>query len=405
MSIAMESYAVHRSDTDGPARRRPRLIPLPGWDEDEERLIADVVLFVRRRVDRAVAATSDIARESEALRRDFLGASIQAFAVAGGDPVPASELLHDHIEELALQVADLGGTSDHLAAAFDRALQETTAALGVAERMGLRVPAAPYPRKLQAFVHLVKSEAVAALDRVLFRRDLDPDLARHLLRRALFYRPPHAYLTDVLEKAKDIEAAGTVVAVVAASGHLPSTWQTSPHVLPGLSVTEALCPPDLLPRPEDLPLGTRLVVGPGVAWADATAALTDARKLASMLQRGEVRDERPVVPTSDWVAEVCLRTNDGDADTLITRHLGPLAALSPKRRLTLVETLLRRLESGLPANQLAEAMGVPTQTLHSRLNRLRDLIGDRWLADERLHNELMIAARAAIRRWAAPATH
>lgn len=137
--------------------------------------------------------------------------------------------------------------------------------------------------------------------------------------------------------------------------------------------------------------------GPAVTLVKLPEAVRLTRTTA------EVADHAvPVTRTCDVLAPVLLHMSPLLADQLVSTRLAPFDTLPVARRAALGSTVLAWLERGTPVNVVAREIGVPAQTIHTRLTTTRRLLDDP-LSDPDTRLEVLVALRVAVPRWEAEA--
>jgi hypothetical protein len=144
--------------------------------------------------------------------------------------------------------------------------------------------------------------------------------------------------------------------------------------------------------PSVLP-GWQAAVGPAVPVAQAHRSLHWARRTAHLVQTG-VLPAAEVTWFDDHLATLWLSHDVFLVNEIAAAAMAPLAAIPPRQREKLAETLLLWLETSYTAPELAQELDVHPQTVRYRLNQLRGLFGDRLhQTDTRLG--LLVALHAA----------
>lgn len=218
--------------------------------------------------------------------------------------------------------------------------------------------------------------------------------------RAIAFRGASPRDVDQLGATIGFNPGQRVTPIISVRGRLPEEIHNHPQALIDDSGTMALLAEEwgrLLPA---MTFEGQVVLGPSSTIGKSHEGVALARNAATLLREGTVSDARNVVPSVDLLGELLVRGNRLLAELLVDKHLSPLEALAPPRRLALAEILLISLERGIPLNRIARELGIAAQTAHNRMNSLRTLLGDKLDdADQRL--ELIVAVRAALNRWKA----
>jgi len=142
--------------------------------------------------------------------------------------------------------------------------------------------------------------------------------------------------------------------------------------------------------------GRRAAVGPIVPVTEAAVSLRWAGRALGLVQRGVLAD-RPVTWCRDHLATLWLLSDEFLIAELARRSLAPLAALTPKQRARLAETLLTWLRTRGSAPEIAAALSVHPQTIRYRMHQLQSLFGDRLeRPDCRLEMEIALRAQSLL---------
>ncbi|MGC4956480.1 helix-turn-helix domain-containing protein [Actinomadura citrea] len=123
--------------------------------------------------------------------------------------------------------------------------------------------------------------------------------------------------------------------------------------------------------------GERAAVGLTVPRARAADSLRWARRL---LDLKDVLHDGTLTLCEDHLMSLWLLADGALMDQMTRRGLAPLAPLSERRRLPLVDTLAVWLRTRAPATRISEELGVHVQTVRYRMRVLEHLLGDE-LAD------------------------
>ncbi len=146
--------------------------------------------------------------------------------------------------------------------------------------------------------------------------------------------------------------------------------------------------------------GLGAVVGPAVAWQDASASAARAAFARTARDTGTLAGV-PATPggtlfTDDHLAQLLLARDPGLLADLASRRLAPLDGLPARVRTRLAETLLLWLRLRGQRGRIATELQVHPQTIRYRLNQLRALFGD-GLDDPDVRFELELVLRAGLR--------
>jgi hypothetical protein len=172
------------------------------------------------------------------------------------------------------------------------------------------------------------------------------------------------------------------IAVVALSPVVAgSTGILPPNVLSHLDIDAS--PFLIVPEP-DSAAGHRITatmgrtgpvtVGPTVSVTQGAISRRWALRALDLVERG-VLAANPVPRCADHAATLAAYAADDLLDVIAERRLAPLMQQNPRRRLSLMETLLAYLECGDSAPMAASRLGVHEQTVRYRLRRIEELLG------------------------------
>lgn len=185
---------------------------------------------------------------------------------------------------------------------------------------------------------------------------------------------------------------------------------------PGLDVPAALAlPPDVLadwtrhepcllvPDPDgpghaaviDHALrGWSAALGPSVPLPRASASLRWARAALMLGLRGVIDFGGGVIHCDEHLPTLLILSDEELAQALLTARLAPLDRLKPAVRDRLAETMLRWLQHGGNANEVAMLMHIHPQTVRYRLRQIDELFdGDLRDPDSRFELEMALRAR------------
>jgi hypothetical protein len=138
--------------------------------------------------------------------------------------------------------------------------------------------------------------------------------------------------------------------------------------------------------------GERAALGPTVQWLEAGASLRRAVSALALDVDG------PLVVADAHLATLLLGAEPALGAELAATRLAPLEELSDTQRERMTETLRAWLDRPGQVQAVAAALGVHPQTVRYRLNRLRELFGER-LEDPDARFELSLALRVASLRY------
>ncbi len=149
-----------------------------------------------------------------------------------------------------------------------------------------------------------------------------------------------------------------------------------------------------------------MVVGPTLPVSLAPESLRAAERLNGLVEgpnapsAGARRGTRGVADDGVRVAEDYLLELAASADPLLVaalrdRVLGPVLAVADGKREVLLETLRAWLVTGGDRAASARWLHVHPQTVSYRVNRLRELLGER-LDDHRARQEMILVLAAGV---------
>lgn len=197
------------------------------------------------------------------------------------------------------------------------------------------------------------------------------------------------------------KAPQRVRAVVAVEEELTERLRRDDRFIAQDSPGEVLVPEGVSVEEIEALAESQVVVGPLTTWRDLPDSMVLVCRAARLLSEGRVRDDRLVVPCADLITELLVAGNPVLTDLLVAKHLAVLETMTERRRNEIATTLLRWLETGSSASQLARELGMAPQTLHNRLARVRETFGEK-LDDPTARLELIIALRAVLPHWTSP---
>jgi len=147
--------------------------------------------------------------------------------------------------------------------------------------------------------------------------------------------------------------------------------------------------------------GRHAAVGLTVPVESAGDSLRWARQALALAESGVI-DDGPVTLCEQQLVTLLLLSDDALADQVIGRQLARLAALTPRQRERLLETLTVVLEAGGTAVEAADRLHVHPQTVRYRLKQLEQAVGDQ-LTDPDARFKLELALRVSRLRQGAAA--
>jgi DNA-binding PucR family transcriptional regulator len=136
----------------------------------------------------------------------------------------------------------------------------------------------------------------------------------------------------------------------------------------------------------------RAALGPTVPWQEAGASLHRAVSALTLPVEGTL------IVADEHLATLLLGAEPALGAELAATRLAPLEDLSDTQRERMTETLWAWLDRPGQVQAVAAALGVHPQTVRYRLNKLRELFGDR-LEDPDARFELALALRVASLRY------
>jgi hypothetical protein len=136
----------------------------------------------------------------------------------------------------------------------------------------------------------------------------------------------------------------------------------------------------------------RAALGPTVPWLEAGASLRRAVSALALEAAG------PLIVADEHLATLLLGADPALGGELAATRLAPLLELSDTQRERMTETLRAWLDRPGQVQAVAATLGVHPQTVRYRLNRLRELFGER-LEDPDARFELSLALRVASMRY------
>jgi PucR C-terminal helix-turn-helix domain len=143
---------------------------------------------------------------------------------------------------------------------------------------------------------------------------------------------------------------------------------------------------------EAAPSDGRAALGPTVPWQGAGASLRRAVSALTLPADGAL------IVADEHLATLLLGADPALGAELAATRLAPLLELSDTQRERMTETLRAWLDRPGQVQAVAATIGVHPQTVRYRLNRLRELFGDR-LEDPDARFELSLALRVASLRY------
>lgn len=311
---------------------------------------------------------------------------VQFFLAAGGRAEVAAHDAQRVVRSLAVELSAAGLAAPELDRLFRSLHGVVMSTLGQVAGEALRGEAIVSLRHAaQRYLHLVCATMTTELRRESARRE-------H--RRAQWL----AEVGAAGDPRIDATRPGRVRALVSVDRELPEVLRADPRLIARPSAYELLVPEDIDPHTLAAAVAGQVVVGPLTPWSDLGGSLQLLWRAARLLSDGQAVDDRVLVPCTEMLGPLLVAGNPLLTGLLASKHLSVLDGIRPARRKDLALTLLRWLESASATNQLARDMGVPPQTLHSRLCKLRELFGPK-LEDPPVRLELIVALRSVLPTW------
>lgn len=333
----------------------------------------------------------------DALVETVIAEAIRCFVVEQGFARPAAARVAPLLWELGERHTCRGLGSHMLDLGFQHARNAVQRALQLVGVPPLSEHGEhSWRRELAPYLDLLHRQAVSASERA--RAVLQADDHRRSVLGSVLLNSGQIAPTPRLLRAAGIEPETEYVLVVSPSEEMPRALFDHAGVVAGAHPHEALMPAaDLHDVMADA--GPRqVVVGPPGPVSSLAQTAETVRRCAQLLRVGRAADPRPVVQCADHLSELVTDGVSGLSKLLAAKHLAPLETLGHPRRVRDGRLLLQWLVLGQPINQVARSLGIPPQTAHNRLNRLRSLYGDA-LDDPTQRFELMAALQAALPRW------
>lgn len=318
--------------------------------------------------------------------RGAVGEVVQYFVAAGGRAEVAARDAQRVVRALAVELSTAGLHPTDVDRMFRSLHVVVAAALGQLAGEALRGEAVlTLRRAAQRYLHLVCASLTVELRRETARRE---------------HRRAHwtVEVGSPDDPRYDAARPGRIRALVAVHGELPAALRSDPRLVARPSAYELLVPEDVDPHSLAPSVAGQVVVGPLTPWRDLGDSLQLLWRAARLLSDGHAVDDRLLVPCTEMLGPLLVAGNPLLTGMLASKHLAVFDGIRTARRNDLALTLLRWLETASATNQLAREMGVPPQTLHSRLCKLREMFGAK-LEDPPTRLELIVALRAVLPTW------
>lgn len=311
---------------------------------------------------------------------------VHHFVSAGGRAEVAARDAQRGLRTLAVELSGAGLRAADVDRLFQALHGVVAASLGQVAGGALRGEAIlTLRRSAQRYLHLVCAT-------------LTVELRRETARRAHRQAHWHAEVGAAQDLAYDAALPGRIRALVSVDRELPAQLREDPRLIARPSSYELLVPEGIDPHTLAASVAGQVVVGPLTPWRDLGDSLQLLWRAARLLSDGHAVDDRVLVPCTEMLGPLLVAGNPLLTGLLASKHLAVLDGMRAARRNDLALTLLRWLETASPTNQLARDMGVPPQTLHSRLCKLRELFGTK-LEDPPARLELIVALRSVLPSW------
>lgn len=145
--------------------------------------------------------------------------------------------------------------------------------------------------------------------------------------------------------------------------------------------------------------GYQMAIGLTVPLALAADSLRWAQQVLALSEKGTIRPA-PVLICEDHLVELWLLSDRKLADEIVRRQLSVLEHIPANEQEWLIDTFEPWLERRGTATEIAKMLGVHVQTVRYRINRLKEIFGDRIHdPDSRLAFELTLRVMRLQRGW------
>lgn len=339
--------------------------------------------LLRERITDAILQAAGAHSPDDQLLRTIVRAAMKAFVDARANTAIASDSMADLMEQIGARQARQGFDAAELTSSFRTAL--------VASQKGLT---------------LVVGEFVTRDTLVTLRERLVTYLSElHIHAHAGLVRGDSGPAAPAPDGADDDDfilstamAGLPMVAVVSISTPIPEPLYAHPLTVCCSSSYEILVPATWDNDTITSHLAGQAVVSPPTHFRGLEEILLFTRQAADLLHSGGAKDDRTLVPSIDLLAAMILRTSPLLARLAAEKHLHRLDHMAAPRRIAAGELLLTMLENGQVMAAAARELGVPRQTVFSRMKPLWALFGDA-LDDPNQCIELTVALHDALPRW------
>lgn len=364
---------------------RHPILPASSEAPSAVRLRPERLALLRQRMVRTVSTALGTAPEDPRVR-EAVADVVELFVSSGGRAEVAAREAHRLVRGLAVDLSRAGLRAADVDRLFGGLQVVVVNTLGyVAEDVVRGEAVLTLRRAVQRYLHLVCATMTVELRR---------ESARQEHRQAQWRAEVGA--TD--DPRYDAARPGRIRALVAVESPLPRGLRGDPRLVARPSPYELLVPEGIAPQALAPALAGQVVVGPLTSWADLGESLQLLWRAARLLSDGRAVDDRLLVPCTEMLGPLLVAGNPLLTGLLASKHLAVFDGVRTARRNDLALTLLRWLETAGATNQLARDMGVPPQTLHSRLCKLREMFGAK-LEDPPTRLELIVALRAVLPSW------
>lgn len=361
----------------------------------------DLSDHIARRIRAEVDGFADMPEARlEGRLRALVGCTVSVFADAvSGAPTCGTELM-DRYRALGRAHARASLSLDSMRAAHHIASQETWDALRDAGRKLSSDALLDLTSGLSEFHTLLLEETIAGY-REMNTPQAQARLARAELTRSLISGGPERLVHRCAERC-GWTLPPRVVVIIAT--HQSENVQLDATVIVGTFGQQivAVAPEEIADGVAQSLLGATdgfLATSWAVKISDTHRAVRWARQTLQLIDDGVI--DRPTTRTvrcEDHCTVLSLHADPALRRATDEALLEPLADLSPKQRLALGETLCVWLQLRTSARCLADYLHVHPRTVRLRLQRIREIFGER-LDDPEHISSLLIALEFSVPRW------
>lgn len=350
---------------------------------DRGELSAHRLELLRERITEAILAAAGSQTTDDDLLGEIVRAAMHAFVDSQANAAIASDSVAHLMEQIGARQARQGFDAVDLAASFRTAL--------VASQKGLTLVVGDF---------VTRDTLIKLRERlVTYLSELHIHAHAGLVRGNGSSRPALAHNKRPYPlSASQVAAGQPMIAIVSISAPIPEVLRANPLTISANSRSEILVPASWDAATIADQLMGQAIASPPAQPLQFEEILTLTRQAAELLRDGSVRDGRDVVPSNDLLAALIMRNSPLLAELTIEKHLRELSKMTPHRRTAAGELLLSMLENGQVMAAAARELGVPRQTVFSRMKPLWALFGDA-LEDPSQCLELTVALHAALPRW------